>query len=80
MSAMLIIAALVIAAIQGFEKGSLIGALVALAAVPATAIGMWKGMQEKTQTGLGMAIGLFLLALLVAGALTILWIIDLIRS
>ncbi len=73
----LVVAALVIAAIEGFSGGSVIGAIVALAAVPASAIGMWKGIQEKTQTGLAMAIGVFGFALLVAAALTILWVISL---
>ena len=77
--AALVVAALVVAAITGFSEGSIAGALIALVAVIPAGIGMWKGMQEKTQTGLGLAILVFLAALGTAGVLLILKIVDWIR-
>lgn len=71
----LVVAAIVAGAVQGFS-GSVLGAVLALAAVIPAAIGMWKGVQEKTQTGLGMAIGVFILALGTAGVLGVLKIVD----
>jgi hypothetical protein len=75
----LVVAALVIAAVTGFGEGSIAGAIVAGAAIIPAAIGMWKGMQEKTQAGLGLAVGTFFLALGVAALLLILKIVDWIK-
>jgi hypothetical protein len=77
--AALVVAALVVAAITGFSKGSIAGAAIALFAVIPAGVGMWKGMQEKTQAGLGMALLVFLAALATAGVLVVLKIIDWIR-
>jgi hypothetical protein len=77
--AALVVAALVVAGITGFTEGSIAGALIALAAVIPAGVGMWKGMQEKTQVGLGLAILVFLAALGTAGVLVILKVIDWIR-
>ena len=77
--AMLVVVALVVAAITGFTEGSIAGALIAFVAIIPAAVGMWKGMQEKTQAGLGLAILVFFAALGVAGVLIVLKIIDWIR-
>ncbi|RMH40382.1 MAG: hypothetical protein D6689_13910 [Deltaproteobacteria bacterium] len=77
--AALVVAALIIAAAGGFSSGSLVGALVAVAAVVPAGVGMWKGMQEKTQTGLGLALLVFLAALATAGILVVLKVIDWLR-
>jgi predicted histidine transporter YuiF (NhaC family) len=77
--AALVVAALVAAAITGFDKGSILGAVIALVAVIPAGVGMWKGMQEKTQAGLGLALLVFFAALGVAGLLVILKIVDWIR-
>ena len=77
--AMLVVVALVVAAITGFTEGSIAGALIALVAVVPAAIGMWKGIQEKTQAGLALAIMVFLAALGTAGILIVLKIVDWIR-
>jgi hypothetical protein len=77
--AALVVAALVVAAITGFSKGSIAGAAIALFAVIPAGVGMWKGMQEKTQAGLGIALLVFLAALATAGVLVVLKIIDWIR-
>ncbi len=74
--AALVITALIIAAITGFSEGSIAGALIALAAVIPAGVGMWKGMQEKTQAGIGLAVLVFLAALGTAGVLLILKIVD----
>ena len=73
----MIFGALVISAIGGFSEGSLLGAAVALAAVVPAAVGMWKGIQEKTQGGLALSLGVFFLALGVAGVLVVLKVIAL---
>jgi len=73
----LIFTALVISAIGGFSEGSVLGAIVAGVAIVPAAIGMWQGMQEKTQGSLALAIGTFLLALLVAGILVVLKVVSL---
>ena len=73
-------AGLVIAlAVGGLTGGSLAGGIVAaLDAIPAC-VGMFKGIQQQTQTTLALSIGALLLALGVGGVLIILRIIDLIR-
>ena len=72
-------AALVLASITGFSKGSIGGSALALAAALPSGMGMVKGMQEKTQGGLALAIGAFLLALAVGALLLILTLIHLFR-
>jgi hypothetical protein len=75
----LVALALVVAAASGFSSGSLPGAALALTAVVPAAYGMWRGMQEPTQAGLGLAVLGFLLALAAAGLLVVLKLIDWIR-
>jgi len=77
--AILILAALIVAATTGFTKGSIAGALIALVAVVPATVGMTKGIQEKTQTGLGLAVLVFGAALGTAGLLTVLKLVDWIR-
>ena len=66
-------------AVGGVTGGSLAGGIVAaMGAIPAC-VGMWKGIQQQTETTLALSIGALLLALGVGGLLIILRIIDLIR-
>jgi hypothetical protein len=75
-----VVVGLIIAlAIGGVTGGSMIGGVIAaLGAIPAC-VGMWKGIQQQTQTTLAISIGALLLALGVGGVLIILRVIDLIR-
>lgn len=54
------------------------GAIAACGAIPA-AVGMWKGIQQQTQTTLAMAVGALLYALGVAGVMLIWAIIAALR-
>ena len=74
-----VVAGLVIGAAMGLTHGSIAGGIVAaLGAIPAC-VGMWKGIQQQTQTTLALSIGALLCALGVGGVLIILRIIDIIR-
>jgi hypothetical protein len=75
----LVVLGLVIAAIQGFTHGSIVGGLVAaLGAIPAC-FGMWKGIQQETQGTLAMSVGAVLLCLAVGGLLIVLRFVDWLR-
>jgi hypothetical protein len=75
----LVVLGLVIAAIQGFTHGSIVGGLVAaLGAIPAC-FGMWKGIQQETQGTLAMSVGAVLLSLAVGGLLIVLRFVDWLR-
>jgi len=54
------------------------GIVAAIGAIPA-GVGMWKGIQQQTQTTLAMALGALLLALGVAAAMIIWAIIQFVR-
>ena len=71
---------LVIGLIGGFTHGSYVGGIIAgLGAIPAM-VGMWKGIQQETQTTLGLSVLAVLAALGVGGLLLILAIVDTVRS
>ena len=66
-------------AVGGLTGGSIAGGIVAaLGAIPAC-VGMFKGIQQQTQTTLALSIGALLCALGVGGILIVLRIIDAIR-
>ncbi len=70
---------LVLGLIGGFWSGSYAGGIIAgLGAIPAM-VGMWKGIQQETQTTLAMSVGAVLLALAVGGVLIVLRLVDLVR-
>ena len=63
----------------GLSHGSAAGgAIAALGVIPAC-VGMFKGIQQQTQTTLALSIGALLCALGVGGVLIILRIIDWVR-
>lgn len=66
----------VIAAVGGIKNGSVLGGLIALAAVGPCMQGIWKGMQQETQGQLGLAIVALALSLLVGGALLLLRVVN----
>ncbi|MBP6631455.1 MAG: hypothetical protein KBG28_26150 [Kofleriaceae bacterium] len=75
----LVAAGLVIAAVGGITHGSILGGVIAAAGAIPAAVGMWKGIQQETQTTLAMSVGAVLLALAVGGVLIVLRLVDLVR-
>ena len=75
----LVIAGLAIGLAGGITSGSIAGGIVAgLGTIPAC-VGMWKGIQQETQTTLALSVVAVISSLLVGGLLIVLRIIDLIR-
>ncbi len=65
-----------IAAMQGITHGSIAGGVIAaLGAVPAC-FGMWKGIQQETQTTLAMSVVAVVVSLGVGGLLILLRVVD----
>jgi len=73
------IAGLVLGLVLGSGGGKLVAGLIAAAGAVPAAIGMWKGIQQQTQTTLGMAMLSLLFALGVAGVMIIWAIIQFVR-
>ncbi len=72
----LVVIGIVIAAVGGLTHGSIGGGIVAaLGAIPAC-YGMWKGIQQETQTTLAVSVGAVLVSLGVGGVLIVLRIIH----
>jgi hypothetical protein len=71
----LIAAGVVIAAIGGIQHGSLGGGLLAGAGAIPGCFGMWKGIQQQTQTTLAVSVGVVLLSLAVGAILIVLRVI-----
>jgi len=77
----LVVAGIAIAALGdgGLLTGSIGGGIVAgCGAIPAC-FGMWKGIQQETQTTLAMSVIAVLASLAVGGLLIILRVVDIIR-
>ena len=75
----LVIAGLAIGLAAGISGGSIAGGIVAgLGTIPAC-LGMWKGIQQETQTTLAISVIAVLASLAVGGLLIVLRVIDLIR-
>lgn len=71
---------LVIGLIGGFTHGSYVGGVIAgLGAIPAM-VGMWKGIQQETQTTLGLSVLAVLTSLAVAAVLLVLAVVHTVRS
>ena len=72
----LVVIGIVIAAVGGLTHGSIGGGIVAaLGAIPAC-YGMWKGIQQETQTTLALSVGAVIVSLGVGGVLIVLRIIH----
>jgi hypothetical protein len=65
-------AALAVAIVGGFGRGSLLGGFLALNATVPAAYGMWKGMQAESQAPLAKHLVALLLSLGLAGLLFLL--------
>ena len=73
----LAILGLVIAAIQGSVlHGSITGGIIAFIGVIPACFGMWKGIQQETQTTLAISVGAVLVALGVGGLLIVLRLVN----
>ena len=76
----LAIIGLAIAAVSGSVlHGSFAGGVVAFIGVIPACFGMWKGIQQETQTTLALSVSAVLVTLAVAAALIVLRIVDLIH-
>ena len=73
----LVVLGVVIAAIQGVSHGSIAGGVIATAGAIPACFGMWKGIQQETQTTLALSVGAVLISLGVAGLLIVLRIVHL---
>ncbi len=74
-----VVVGLVIAAMQGFTAGSILGGVIAaMGAIPAC-FGMWKGIQQETQGTLALSVVAVLVSLAAGGVLIALRVIDWIR-
>jgi len=63
---------LVIAIVSGLSHGSILGGIVAGLGVVPACYGMWKGIQQETQTTLALSVITALVALGVGGILILL--------
>lgn len=70
---------LVLGLIGGFTEGSIAGGIIALLAVIPAMVGMWKGIQQESQSTLGLSVVAVLVALGVGGLLIILRVVDWVR-
>lgn len=78
-AAAFIIAGIAIAALQGLTHGSIFGGIVAAAGAIPACYGMWKGIQQETQTTLAMSVGAVIASLVVGGILILLRVVDFFR-
>lgn len=72
----LVAAGILIAAVSGFLKGSLLGGVVAGAGAIPACFGMWKGIQQETQGTLAISVVAVLASLAVGALLIILRVIN----
>jgi hypothetical protein len=75
----LIAAGVVLALATGITRGSIAGGVIAALAVIPACYGMWKGLQQETQTGLALSVLAVLAALGVGGILIVLRVVAWIR-
>lgn len=75
----LVVLGLVIAALSGFTKGSIVGGIVAATGAIPACYGMWKGIQQETQSTLAMSVTAVLASLGVGAILIILRFVDWLR-
>jgi hypothetical protein len=72
----MVVLGLLIAAVQGISNGSIAGGIVAALGAAPACYGMWKGIQQETQTTLALSVGAVLLSLAVGAVLIILRVIH----
>jgi hypothetical protein len=72
----MIVLGLVIAALQGLSHGSIAGGIIAALGAGPACFGMWKGIQQETQSTLALSVAAVLASLAVGGLLIVLRIIH----
>lgn len=72
----LVVLGVVIAAIGGIKHGSVGGGVIAAAGTIPACFGMWKGIQQETQTTLALSVGALLLSLAAGAVLIVLGIVH----
>lgn len=72
LSVALLVAAIVVAILGGFGRGSIVGGFLALAAAIPAGYGVWKGTQAESQWPMAKHLVALLLALAIAGLLFLL--------
>jgi hypothetical protein len=75
----LAVAGLVLGLVLSSGGGKLFAGLLAAAGAIPAGVGMWKGIQQQTQTTLAMALGALVVSLGVAAAMVIWAIIQFVR-
>lgn len=75
----LIVVGLVIAAAQGLTHGSIAGGIIAACGAIPACYGMWKGIQQETQSTLALSVAAVLASLGIGALLIILRVVDWIR-
>jgi hypothetical protein len=72
----LVFLGVLIAAVQGFTKGSILGGLIAAAGAIPACYGMWKGIQQETQGTLAMSVVAVLVSLGAGAILILMRLVD----
>ncbi|HLL24141.1 MAG TPA: hypothetical protein VK427_18540 [Kofleriaceae bacterium] len=67
---------IVIAAVQGFTRGSILGGIIAASGAIPACYGMWKGIQEETQGTLAVSVTAVLVSLVAGGLLILMRVVD----
>ncbi len=73
----LVAAGVLIAALGGITSGSFAGGVIAALGSAPACFGMWKGIQQETQTTLALSVGAVIVSLGVGAALILLRVVDL---
>lgn len=72
----LVVLGIMIAAVQGFTHGSILGGLIAASGAIPACFGMWKGIQQETQGTLATSVVAVLVSLGVGGLLILMKVVD----
>jgi hypothetical protein len=72
----MVVAGILIAAVQGITHGSIVGGVIAAAGAIPACYGMWKGIQQETQGTLALSVTAVLVALVVGALLIVLRVVS----
>jgi hypothetical protein len=72
----MVMAGIVIAAVQGITHGSIVGGVIAAAGAIPACFGMWKGIQQETQGTLALSVTAVLVSLVIGGLLIVLRVVS----
>ena len=71
---------IMIAAVQGLTHGSILGGIIAACGAIPACYGMWKGIQQETQSTLATSVVAVLVSLGVGGILILMRVVDWFRG